>query len=47
MAQVEMVVTGLVRIVTVITGDGLEDLDLQAGMATGAVVISTFVMLEQ
>lgn len=46
MAQVELVVTGPVRLVAVVTRDAVEELGLKKGMATTAIVKSTNVMIQ-
>ena len=46
MAQVELVVSGPVRLVALVTRDAIEDLDLRAGMPVTAIVKSTSVMVE-
>ena len=46
MAQVEIVVSDPVRLVAVVTRDAVEDLGLEPGMATTALVKSTNVILQ-
>ena len=46
MAQVELVVTGPVRLVAVVTRDAVEELGLKKGMPTTAIVKSTNVMIQ-
>jgi molybdopterin-binding protein len=46
MAQVELVVSGPLRLVAVVTRDAVEELGLKAGMTTTAVVKATSVMVE-
>jgi molybdopterin-binding protein len=46
MAQIEIVVTDPVRLVAVITRDAVEELGLEPGMATTAIVKSTNVILQ-
>ena len=46
MAQVEIVVSDPVRLVAVVTRDAVEELGLEPGMATTAIVKSTNVMLQ-
>jgi len=45
-AQVELVVSDPVRLVAIITRDAVDELALQPGMATTAVVKSTSVMIQ-
>jgi molybdopterin-binding protein len=45
-AQVELVVSDPVRLVAIITRDAVDELGLQPGMATTAVVKSTSVMIQ-
>jgi molybdopterin-binding protein len=47
MAQVEIVVTDPVRLVSVVTRDAVEELGLKPGMAATAIVKSTSVMVQQ
>jgi molybdopterin-binding protein len=47
MAQVELVVNEPVRLVAVVTRDAVEDLGLEKGMATTALVKSTNVILQR
>ena len=46
MAQVEMVVSEPVRLVSIITRDAAEELGLKSGMAATAIVKSTNVMIQ-
>jgi molybdopterin-binding protein len=46
MAQVEIVVSDPVRLVAVVTRDAVEELGLEPGMATTAIVKSTNVILQ-
>lgn len=46
MAQVELVVTGPVRLVALVTRDAVEELGLKKGMAATAIVKSTNVMVQ-
>ena len=46
MAQVEMVVTEPVRLVSIVTRDAVEELDLKKGMAATAIVKSTNVIIQ-
>jgi molybdopterin-binding protein len=46
MAQVELVVSGPVRLVAVVTRDAVEELGLKKGMPTTAIVKSTNVMIQ-
>ena len=46
MAQVEMVVTDPVRLVSIVTRDAVEELGLKPGMAATAVVKSTSVIIQ-
>ena len=46
MAQIEIVVTDPVRLVAVVTRDAVEELGLEPGMATTAIVKSTNVILQ-
>jgi molybdopterin-binding protein len=46
MAQIELVVTDPVRLVAVVTRDAVEELGLEPGMATTAIVKSTNVILQ-
>jgi molybdopterin-binding protein len=47
LAQVEMVVNEPVRLVAIVTRDAVEDLGLEPGMSTTAIVKSTSVMVER
>jgi len=46
MAQVELVVSGPVRLVAVVTRDAVDELGLKPGMATTALVKSTNVIIQ-
>jgi molybdopterin-binding protein len=46
MAQVELVVSGPVRLVALVTRDAVEELGLKKGMAATAIVKSTNVMVQ-
>ena len=46
MAQVELVVADPVRLVAIVTRDAVEELGLQPGMTTTAIVKSTNVMIQ-
>ena len=46
MAQVEMVVNEPVRLVSIVTRDAVEELDLKKGMAVTAIVKSTNVIVQ-
>ena len=46
MAQVEIVVNEPVRLVAVVTRDAVEELGLEPGMATTAIVKSTNVIIQ-
>jgi molybdopterin-binding protein len=46
MAQVEMVVSDPVRLVSIVTRDAVEELGLKKGMAATAIVKSTNVMIQ-
>ena len=47
LAQVEMIVSEPVRLVAIVTRDAVEELGLEPGMSTTAIVKSTSVMVER
>lgn len=47
LAQIEIDVTEPVRVVSIITGESLDELDLRPGMSATAVVKSTSVMIQR
>jgi molybdopterin-binding protein len=47
LAQIEMVVSEPVRLVAIVTRDAVEELGLEPGMSTTAIVKSTSVMVER